>query len=138
MKLTLQRRPSAHGATLGQLFINDAPFCMTLEDVDRQLELHPEDKAWGKTAIPRGEYKVIVDWSPHFNRELPRLLNVPGFEGIRIHPGNDPDDTEGCILVGTSIISPNFIGNSRAAFNLLLARLDAAYARGESVTLEIV
>lgn len=138
MKLTLQRRPSSSGATLGQLFINDVFFCFTLEDVDRQLEANPAAKVFGQTAIPRGTYQVIIDWSPHFQRELPHVLNVPGFNGIRIHSGNAPADTDGCVLVGSSIVSPNFIGNSRATLSLLIARIDAAFDRGDSVMLEVV
>jgi hypothetical protein len=95
------------------------------------------EKVYGQTAIPRGTYQVVVDWSNRFNKELPRLVDVPGFEGIRIHTGNKPEDTEGCVLVGTNIINENLIGNSRTAMLLLMAKLNAAYDKGEQVWLTV-
>lgn len=87
MKLALVRYGFGSVATLGDLFVDGVYFCKTLEDVDRKLECDGE-KVYGKTAIPRGAYNVIIDWSPRFKRELPHVLDVPGFEGIRIHSGN--------------------------------------------------
>ena len=75
--------------------------CWTLEDVVREVPGEPVE-AWkipGETAIPRGTYAVRVTRSSRFKADLPILLNVPGFEGIRIHGGNTAADTEGCILV---------------------------------------
>ena len=98
MKLHLQRRYKGPNYTIGTLFLNGTYFCDTLEDVVRNLPA--EAKIPGKTAIPAGTYKVILNRSPKFQRELPRLQNVPFFEGILIHKGNTPEHTEGCILVG--------------------------------------
>lgn len=92
--------------TIGKLFINNAYFCDVLEDKDRDLNKdgdlsdEGEQKVFGQTCIPRGEYKVIITESNRFKKRLPLLLNVPGFEGIRIHGGNTADDTHGCLLVG--------------------------------------
>lgn len=58
------------------------------------------DKIPGKTAIPAGLYNVELTFSPKFKRELPLILNVPYFEGIRIHRGNKDEDTEGCLIPG--------------------------------------
>jgi hypothetical protein len=92
---------------------------------------------FGETAIPAGNYKVVIDYSPRFKRELPHILNVPGFEGVRIHPGNTSEDTEGCILVGKTWAGTNFIGQSRKAFEELFAKMKAAVAAKEEIELEI-
>ena len=137
MRLVLTRTLLNAKSTIGKLVVDDTFFCYTLEDKDRFLETHPEGKVYGETAIPRGKYQVIIDFSNRFKRELPRLLLVPGFEGIRIHPGNTDKDTHGCILVGTSIVNDDFIGNSRAAFNHLFDVMDDAYARGQEIWIEV-
>lgn len=138
MKLVLTRTLLNAKSTIGKLIVDDTFFCYTLEDKDRYLETHPEAKVYGETAIPRGRYQVIIDFSGRFQRELPRLLLVPGFEGIRIHPGNTDKDTHGCILVGTSIVNDDFISNSRATFDHLFAILDDAYNRGQEIWIEVI
>ena len=96
MNLELQRLYHLKQCTIGTLSIDGLFVCYTLEDIVRP----PGVKIPGDTAIPEGEYRVIVDWSNRFQRFMPKLLDVPGFEGIRIHPGNTHKDTSGCILVG--------------------------------------
>ena len=104
-KLLLKRIARKAGYTIGKLYIDGAYFCDTLEDTDRldkgmtAAQLAAK-KIPGQTAIPEGTYKVIVNVSPKFKRLLPRLVNVPGYEGVLIHRGNTPADTAGCILVG--------------------------------------
>lgn len=98
MKLELKRIALKDTYTIGRLYIDGEYFCDTLEDKVRDLS--QEKKVPGETAIPAGTYKVIVNDSPRFKRKLPRLLNVPHFDGILIHRGNTPEDTSGCILVG--------------------------------------
>ena len=104
-KLLLKRIARKAGYTIGKLYIDGAYFCDTLEDTDRlnkgmtSAQLASK-KIPGQTAIPEGTYKVIVNVSPKFKRLLPRLVNVPGYEGVLIHRGNTPADTAGCILVG--------------------------------------
>ena len=134
MKLTLKRlRPDA-ACTIGRLFVDGTPFCFTLEDYMRPPG---SPKVPGQTAIPAGTYGVIVTHSPHFDRDLPLLVNVPGFEGVRIHPGNVASDTEGCILVGMDK-GADSIGRSRLAFDALFPKIVAALARGELVSIEVV
>ncbi len=119
--------------TLGIMDFNGEYFCHTLEDTDRKLETNPTGKVYGETAIPRGKYVVVVDFSHRFKMDMPHVLGVPLFDGIRIHPGNTDKDTHGCILVG-DIRTHNGIGQSRVAWARLMARL-----RGEkNITLEIL
>jgi hypothetical protein len=82
-------------------------------------------KIKGKTAIPAGQYEVVINFSQRFQKPLPLLLNVPNFEGVRIHPGNIPANTEGCILVGDTK-SVDCIGQSRIAFARLFEKMKTA------------
>lgn len=120
MKLLLERQDLTDESTIGKLYVDGEFECYTLEDV-----LRPGQKVYGETAIPAGTYEVIITLSPRFKRKLPLLVKVPGFDGVRIHPGNTKDDTEGCILVGTAR-KPNMVLNSRVAFNRLFAKLEKA------------
>ena len=98
MKLELTRVFIAEDYTIGHLAIDGEHFCDTLEDVPRDIKI-PD-----RTCIPKGSYKVVINYSNRFKKSMPQLLNVPGFDGIRIHPGNNADDTSGCILVGENTI----------------------------------
>lgn len=124
-------------ATIGKLYIDDVFECYTLEDVDRKLETGGT-KEYGCTAIPRGQYNVVVTPSARFRRNLPLLLNVEGFEGVRIHPGNTSANTEGCILVGESVVNDDFIGQSQVAFGKLFTKICAALDDLTPIELEIV
>lgn len=126
------RRPSAYGCTIGLLSIDGVHECYTCEDVVRPSG----EKLHGQTAIPAGVYSVVVNQSQRFKRRLPLLLNVPGFEGIRIHPGNTQFDTEGCILPGRGF-TPNSVTQSVLAFDALFLKIEAAHAAGHPVTIEI-
>jgi len=136
MRLKLLRDIFTPEYTTGRLYVNDVVFCVTLEDCDRHLEDNPNAKVHGATAIPRGTYKVIVDYSNRFKRELPLLLGVPGFEGVRIHPGNTAQDTEGCILVGRSRTA-GFVSDSRATFSRLFLLMDTAYEDKQEIEMVI-
>jgi len=124
--------------TFGQLYVDGAKQCETLEDPVREVEGATVEnwKIKGDTAIPRGRYRVIVNRSNRFKRDLPLLLSVPGFEGIRIHAGNTEADTEGCILVGTKR-SATAVLESRIAFNELFADIQEALANGEQVWITV-
>lgn len=134
MRITVIRDHPSDTCTIGQLLVDGVFECYTLEDVVR-----PPDapKVFGQTAIPYGEYLVTITYSPHFQRNLPLLSNVPDFEGVRIHPGNTAADTEGCLLVGVGR-SDTTVTGSRAAFNALFAKLQAALEVGETLTIEYI
>jgi hypothetical protein len=122
---TVRRRPSVGGATIGELDLGSGRFCYTLEDEIREVAGVPvaQWKVPGATAIPAGRYKLAVTQSARYGRPLPVLIGVEGFTGIRIHPGNGPHDTEGCILVGQAIGGPASLLRSRLAFDELFKRL---------------
>ena len=106
MRLTLMRIANRPTYCIGKLYVDGVYVCDTLEDTDRGLDdtMDVEEikklKVYGKTAIPVGIYPVTITYSPRFKKNLPLLLNVKGYEGIRIHSGNTDKDTLGCILVG--------------------------------------
>jgi len=89
--LILKRKEKKKECTLGELYIGDKYFCYTLE---------PSAYKRKSPCIPEGTYKIKINKSPSFGRELPLLLRVPGRTGIRLHAGNTADDTTGCILPG--------------------------------------
>ena len=135
MKLKVERLWKKPGYTVGRLYVDGKFFCNTLEDTVR--DLNRVGKIPGKTAIPYGEYKVVFNWSPKFGRNLPRLLNVPAFEGILIHPGNTADDSSGCILVGKNT-EVGRLTESRYTSDKLNVLVEDAQRKGESITIEIV
>lgn len=135
MKLELKRIIFTDRTTIGELSIDGVFFCHTLEDKDRKLESGGR-KIPEKTAIPRGEYEVDITFSNRFKKYLPELKNVPQFTGIRIHPGNNETNTEGCILVGDKVDDYSIM-NSRVTFNDLFDLLEAAKTRGEKINLVV-
>jgi hypothetical protein len=132
MKLNLERRWLTEHSTIGVLDIDGEFFGFSLEDRMRE----PGVKVPGKTCIPEGTYPVILSWSPKNQRIMPRLLNVPNFTGILIHPGNTEDDTLGCILVGYKYQTDK-ITESRLAFNALFDKLRFATLSGEVISITI-
>jgi len=133
MKLTLERSWCGKTCTIGQLMVDGAAECFTCEDVVRPAG----EKVDGQTAIPPGTYSVTITPSNRFKRDLPLVENVPGFSGIRIHPGNTAEDTEGCILVGRTK-GPTWVGESRAAFAAIFQKIKDAIDAGDKVTLEVI
>lgn len=133
MQLSLKRTTFTAESTIGKLSIDGRYECLVLEDVVRKAGA---PKVYGKTAIPAGTYPVTITYSNRFRRLMPLLGNVPGFAGIRIHSGNTAADTEGCLLVGTTQ-SKDFVGNSRAAYAVLYARIKEALDAGEPVTITV-
>lgn len=153
MKLTLERRYKCNGYTIGRLMVNGSYFCDTLEDADRGLDAKmplaeiKARKLKSVTAIPTGTYAITLGVrSAKFGSrqfyydtcrgKLPRLQDVPGFEGILIHCGNTAKDTEGCILVGENKVKGQVV-NSQAAFARLYPILRKAWYRAEPITIEV-
>ncbi len=129
-------------STISKLFINDKFECYVLEDTDRGLSKDMSlskilsIKVPSQTAIPSGTYNVIIDFSNRFKCEMPLIQNVPGYEGIRIHSGNYPKDTEGCLLLGTQL-GVDEVLFSRIAFSSFFTKLQKAL-KTEKVSLSII
>ena len=125
MELKIIRKYFSDKSTISVLYINDQFFSHVLEDVDRALDSKMGIKriSWlkqyGKTAIPYGRYEIVLTYSNRFKKYLPLLVNVPGYEGIRIHVGNYHTDTDGCLLPGEYKNVPDFVGNSKITFDKL-------------------
>lgn len=142
MELLLKRRFLGETYTIGSLFVNGKYFCDTLEDKTRDLNKNGvfdgnEKKVMHQTSIPYGVYQVVVKLSQRFKRNLPRLLNVPEFDGILIHRGNTDADTSGCIIVGENKVKGKVI-NSTGYEVKLTEMLTAAQNRKEQITIKIV
>jgi hypothetical protein len=131
MKLQLERVQKDPDVTIGSLSVDGEWECWVCEDTVRS-----GPKVHGQTAIPAGTYEVVVTMSARFKKPLPLLLNVPGFAGIRIHPGNTAADTEGCLLPGADRLAKS-VGRSRVAFDALFTKIKEAKAKGEKVVIEI-
>jgi len=129
--------------TVGVLSIGDRPFCNTLEDPvrdynkDGDLEDEGEMKIYGETAIPYGRYKVDVTYSPKFKRDLPIILDVKHFIGIRIHRGRTVKNTAGCVLVGDNT-KKGELSNGEYYEKKLTAMLKAYKTAGEELYINIV
>ncbi len=131
MTLKLNRTTYTRVSTIGELSIDGTFECYTLEDAVRVKIV---DKL---TAIPAGTYGVAITMSPRFKQLMPLLQNVPGYEGIRIHWGNNSTHTEGCLLVGQSK-AKDFIGSSRLAYAALYKKLKDEQDKKIPITIEIV
>ncbi|OFX52361.1 MAG: hypothetical protein A2066_00280 [Bacteroidetes bacterium GWB2_41_8] len=127
MKITLKRIAYRPTYTIGKLYIDGKYFCDTLEDTKREVKIMHE------TCIPAGSYQVTVNMSNRFKRLMPLLLNVPGFEGIRIHNGSTAAHTSGCILVGKNSIVGQ-LTESKATFENLFKLLQSTK---DKITIEI-
>lgn len=152
MKISVDRTYKQYSYTIGKLYIDGKFFCNTLEDKDRgltqstPLEEIAKIKIPSQTAIPAGIYRVILNQvSPRFSKsdkyksiggKLPRLLDVPGSEGVLIHIGNTEKDTAGCILVGQNKVKGQVV-NSTETFFKLYHILKEASNRGEIITIDI-
>lgn len=143
MEIIVNRIARKDGYTIGRMSLNGEYFCDTLEDTDRGLDATMSvdeilaKKIKAQTAIPTGKYDVILTFSPRFKRVLPLLLNVPGYQYIRVHNGNRPDSTEGCLLVGENKAKGQVL-NSRATLEKLMSVLLECEKRKEKISITIV
>lgn len=142
MNLTLKRLNLTPNYTEGELYVNGVYFCKTLEDTNRDLNKNGqfdnnEKKVYGETCIPYGKYKVILSYSPKFKRELPEILEVPNFQGIRVHRGNKISDTLGCVLCGEKVKN-GYLSNSTPYEIKLVELFKQAKSRNEESFIEII
>ena len=152
MNIVIDRKWKKDTYTIGNLYINGVLFSNTLEDKDRcltssmTLEEIGKKKIYGQTAIPSGTYEVKMTysnrfhsraWGKKYDGKVPELINVKGFGGVRIHPGNKAADTLGCILVGKNSIK-GMVTNSQAYYYKLLDNyIVPATKKGEKIILTI-
>ena len=132
MELSLIRDIFAPQRTLGVLYVDGIKECYICEDMVRKNG----EKVYGKTAIPEGRYEIKITMSNRFKRELPILLNVPNFEGIRIHSGNHEGHTEGCLLPGKTRNASGVFSSVIATNNLIL-KIRTALQSGRKVFITI-
>lgn len=137
MKLTLKRIALKPTYTIGKLYIDDKYFCDTLEDTVRDLNKNckfdnGEKKIKGETAIPYGTYEITTNvvsqrfknrvWAKPYGGKIPRLINVPSFDGVLLHPGSSSADTSGCLLVGKNTIVGR-LTDSQKTFHMLMQKI---------------
>lgn len=155
VELKLIRTYFGSNYTIGKLYVNGEYFCDTLEDKDRGLTSDMSNreinliKIKNETAIPYGKYEVTLSvqspkysdyntypWAKRYNAFIPRLIEVPGFDGILIHPGNDHTDTSGCILCGKNTQKGMVTSSQKTFFNLMDEILIPGSEGG--ITIEII
>ena len=145
LRLTILRKWNVKkedgGYCISKCFFNGEYMFDILEDYDRGLrsEMSEEEikerKVAGKTAIPTGEYQLIMNYSPRFKKVMPLLVNVKGFSGIRIHTGNSDKDTEGCLITGYNKVKGKVV-ESKKAYDLLIKAIEQN--KGDKVIVDIV
>ena len=153
MIIRVERFAKKEEYTIGKLYVNGAFLCHVLEDKDRGLTQSMTEKQiaakkiWGQTAIPKGRYTVAMSHSPKFEKRawakkysglVPEVLDVKGFEGIRIHPSNSPTEILGCLAPGDNTIKGKITNSTARYYELMTKFLMSAWARGETIYLEIV
>lgn len=147
MELKQVRKFKGDKYTISDFYIDGVKICNICEDPVRVLIDKNKDgdfndagegKIYGDTAIPAGKYEVVITYSDRFKKYLPLLLNVPGYEGIRIHPGNSAADTHGCLLPGINDIQGR-VSNSVKYFTLIFDKIsNAINVKKEKVYINII
>lgn len=152
MEIIIERAWKKADYTIGRLFVNGARICESLEDTDRGLKSSFTDaaikaiKIAGKTAIPTGTYKVVLSVSPKFKNKswakkygglVPEIVGVKGYVGIRIHPGANAEQTEGCPLVGENKVKGGLINSQKTYCELMDKYLMPAWKAGDEMSITI-
>ena len=152
MKLKIWRKWPRKGYCIGIFYISGKKLSEVLEDEDRGLvQTMPtgkinQIKVYGRTAIPKGTYKVVLSVSPKFKDRpwakkwgglVPEIRDVKGWTGVRIHPGTDASSTSGCPIVGDNLKVGKVL-NSTKRYYELMDKLVPAWKSGEEITIEIV
>lgn len=148
MEILVKRIAKKSKYTIGKMYIDGQYICDTLEDADRGLNQNmslkeiKNKKVYGETAVPTGTYKVDMNtvspkfksrtWAKPYGGKLPRLVLVPGYDGVLIHPGNKAEDTLGCILVGENKAVGQVL-NSQVTFKKIMSIL----TKGTNITITI-
>ena len=156
MELTLKRIALRSEYTIGKLYVDGAYVCDTIEDTVRDLDkdgklANGEVKIPGKTAIPYGRYEITMkvkspkysnfskySWAKKYDGYLPRLLNVPHFDGVLIHVGNSALDSEACVLVGENKVVGKVINSVNTFRRLMDDYLVPAKKRNEKIVITII
>lgn len=152
MVLKVNRAWKKDKYTIGKFYVNGVRLCESLEDKDRGLNMGMSEaairavKVPGQTAIPIGTYRIILSVSPRFKSKawaakygglVPEIVGVPGFSGIRIHPGTDENSTSGCLIVGENKVVGKVVNSQKRFYELMDNYLMPAWQRGESITIMI-
>ena len=156
MELTLKRIALKSEYTIGKLYVDGEYVCDTIEDTVRDLDkdgkfANGEVKIPGKTAIPYGRYEITMkvkspkysnfskySWAKKYDGYLPRLLNVPQFDGVLMHVGNSALDSEGCIIVGENKVVGKVINSVNTFRRLMDEYLVPAKKRNENIVITII
>ena len=142
MEIKLIRKYYRTKYTIGRLYVNNRFFSDCLEPPSLHLTERSAlgtiliAKYKGYRAIPTGRYRILITRSRRFGRWLPLLLNVKGFEGIRIHAGNKPEDTRGCILLGFNRHKGYVLDSTRCVLTIV-KMMTEAIEKGEKVFVEV-
>ena len=156
MELILKRIALRSEYTIGKLYVDGEYVCDAIEDTVRDLDkdgkfANGEVKIPGKTAIPYGRYEITMkvkspkysnfskySWAKKYDGYLPRLLNVPHFDGVLIHVGNSALDSEACVLVGENKVVGKVINSVNTFRRLMDDYLVPAKKRNEKIVITII
>lgn len=142
MKIKVKRIWLTLNSTISEVYVNDKMLCFGLEDAVREIEGQPVEswKIPKETAIPYGDYAVEITYSNRHKKDMIQIMDVPGFDGIRVDVANSPDEVEGCLAVGDKRDpdKPDLIFNSKNAYVKIFGAVQAALHRGEDVSISYV